>query len=93
MLREIKHDSSRLEDRESLRSGCGRTIPVHQDGDFSVRIQGVDVPWLLLPVGPDRHMLDTGDGGRTVRHGFGKPIDSLICDFVTIDALQLLEIN
>ena len=38
-------------------------------------------------------MLDTGDGGRTVRHGFGKPIDSLICDFVTIDALQLLEIN
>ena len=92
VLREIKHDGSCLEDRESLRSGCGRSVPVNQDGDFAVGVQGVDVPWLLLPVGSDRDVLDAG-GDRMVRYRSYKPIHSLICDFVAVDALQLLEIN
>ena len=76
MLREIEHDSSGLEDRESLCPSRGRSVPVHQDGNFSIRVQGVDVPWLLLLVGPDRDVLHAGGGGRMVRREFGKPFQT-----------------
>ena len=38
VLRKIEYDGGRLEDREALRSGRGRSVPVHQDGDSAVRI-------------------------------------------------------
>ena len=61
MLGEVKHDGSCLEDRKTLRSGSGRSVSVHQNRNFAVRIQGVDVPWFLLLVCPDLDVLDTGD--------------------------------
>ena len=64
VLRKIKQDCSRLEDCESFRSGRGRPVPVHQDGNSAIWVQGVNEPRLLLPVGSDCDVFDTGGRGR-----------------------------
>ena len=71
VLRQIEQDGSCLEDREALRSGRGRPVPVNQNGDSAIGVQSVDIPCLLLLVGPDGDVLDTADRDRMVRHGFG----------------------
>ena len=76
VLREIKQNGGRLEDREALRSGRGRSVPVHQDGDFAIRVQGIDEPWFLLRAGPENDVLDTGGRGHTVGCGFGELIQT-----------------
>ena len=60
MLRKVKQDRGSLEDRKALCAGRGRSIPIHQDGDSAVGIQGVDEPRLLLFIGPDGDMFDVG---------------------------------
>lgn len=72
MLGEIKQDCGRLEDRKALRASGGRSVPIHQDGDSAIRIQGVDVPWFLLPVGPENDVFDADSRDRMVRYRSGK---------------------
>ena len=71
VLGQIKQDGGCLEDRETLRAGRGRSVPVHQDGNSAIRVQGIDEPRLLLPVGSERDVLDTDCKGCTVRYSFG----------------------
>lgn len=72
MLREIKDDRSGLEDGEALRSSRGRPVPVHQDRDSTVGVQGVDEPRFLLLVCSERDMLDPGNRGYAAVQGFGE---------------------
>ena len=63
MLREIEYDGGHLKDCKALCSGRGWSVPVHQDRDSAIRVQGIDVPW-LLSVSSELDVLNTGNGDQ-----------------------------